>query len=53
MDPMKGAGLTVGFYSNYHNASDRVELVVDISTGADNWATHLVTSGETELQHLK
>ena len=34
-----------GCDSNYHDASDMAELVGDISTGADNWATHLVTSG--------
>src|SRR5512132_2637278 len=32
-------------HTNYHDASDMAELVVDISSGADNWATHLVTSG--------
>jgi hypothetical protein len=45
MDVMKRPGLSVGRGSNYHDASDVAELVVDISTGADNWATHLVTSG--------
>jgi hypothetical protein len=27
-------------------------LRADISSGADNWATHLVTSAAAELQHL-